>query len=179
MDDAAFVNGEFRREVRLKLWEKFCHFDLAIFWGAIFLFCLILWAMVGFRLLGPKAYMPPVVPVAFGVLTGLCYWLLKRGMAFRRLETGQDAEKNFRLVQAKAIEKGWIIQFSNEGESILARTPRDSAWIWRGERVSIYFEGQVVWVNSIADPALPMTSFANLVRNKWNMDAVADAIGMS
>ncbi len=93
----------------------------------------------------------------FGLLMsgslGLVFWRAQRhDLCFERVPTPADANSNFETVRAAAERSGWLILREERGRRLDAQTP--GSRFAAGERVSVQFRGNEVWVASICDPGV-------------------------
>ena len=97
---------------------------------------------------------------------------LRRQLRFQIVTTSRTASENYVRVLSSVTNKGWTIRMHEENHFILCFTPMSPFSF--GDRVTIYFKNQDVWVNSICEPSKPMGGLFG--PHKKNVDVVQAAV---
>lgn len=160
-------------ELQLSLWHKLSHFGFI---------CFLLFISFVMMSIGVFFYFKdgrnPFVPAMIYVVTGpvlLCipfYILLKNRLKFKILHSKLGHDQLITELKKLCKEEGWFIAY-NKGNTFIAKT-KASLTSW-GERVTILFNGDEIYVNSISDPS-DRPSLIAIGPNRHNLKVVTDLI---
>jgi len=107
------------------------------------------------------------IPIAY-----LLYRIQTKALRFTKATTPQPADKNFSLLRSLALEQEWKPINELPGVKIVLRTKGFPATLssW-GEQVTVLFQDQNIYVNSICDPSKHSSMFAG-GRNQENIQRI-------
>lgn len=108
------------------------------------------------------------------LLTFLTYKLQKRRLAFKSIETGLKKSELNDIIRKVGLEHKWILLSVNEN-SIVAKTTPGYFPVSGRERITILFDQNKVFINSICDP-LKTSRLLSLGQNKRNENRLLDVI---
>lgn len=156
-------------------WAKSTHYSIAFF------FLIFPAIFIGFQLVGYLKGDPPfdwatavwiiVVPAVLGFLT---FWLQKRKLRFKSIQTTLTRAQVEAIIERVADELEWKGHFVNS-HIYIARTHPSLFSGSRGEEITILLPGDRVLINSICDPE-KKSSLTAAGRNWENVDMVTESI---
>ena len=161
-------------EPRLKLsgMAKFTYFSPLIFVGSLPIIGLFV------QLFGQGKSDLTLLIIIPMPLVAFLYWFQNRSLRYQRIHTTHSAEENFHSVVSLAHRENWKIKTKRTSEFIQAKVqgfPKTLSW---GEQVSVQFDGNDVYVNSICDPD-ERSSISSFGQNTENVESVVKAISAS
>lgn len=107
------------------------------------------------------------------IIIGFLFLLLQRGrLKFKVLTTTLSQKELTEYIERLCKEWDWKPYFHNKNVFIAKTKRGGGSW---GEQVTILYNGNEVWVNSICDPD-KKGSLVSFGRNRQNVQAVADLI---
>jgi ABC-type multidrug transport system fused ATPase/permease subunit len=110
-------------------------------------------------------------------LAAFLYWYLNRTLRYQLIRTTHSAEENFHAVVSLAHRENWKIKVKRTGfiRAKVGGFPKTMSW---GEQVSVQFDGNDVYVNSICDPD-ERPSISSYGQNAENVESVVRAVSES
>ncbi len=154
--------------------DRFWYFSSAAFFYFAAGLVVYLWLEA---ILSPESLLTQDAPklaigAAFAVVLALAvHWKLNRDLDFFVVHAPRSEDANFELVLAAAKREHWSVTHKRAGDYIQCQSsPRGFPF---GERITVRFVGNKVYVNSIFKPKGKGTS---LGRNKRNRQVVAKAV---
>lgn len=165
----------YKNEVKLTIWEKLNHFGLVGFQSII----------IGLYLNGfVRDHWNKTLNSSDELLIGvftililipiLTYILLRHRLKFKSLETGLKRSELNELIRKTGIKYKWTLLSVNE-YCIVAKTNPRYFPVNRGERITIIFEQNRVFINSICDP-VKSSPFLSFGQNKRNVNRLMEVI---
>ena len=164
-----------KNEVKLTIWEKLNHYGIVIFQLII----------EGLYLIGfVRDHENKPLKSSDGLFIGvfvilililfLTYKLLRHRLAFNSIETSLKRTELNEIIRKVGIEHKWILLTVNEN-CIVAKTKPGYFPFWQGERITILFDQNKVFINSICDP-VRTNRLLSLGQNRRNVNTLMDKI---
>ena len=164
-----------KNEVKLTFWEKLNHYGIVIFQLIIEGF--YLYGFVRDHLNNSLKSSDELLIGVFIILTiipFLTYLLLRHRLKFKSIETGLKRSELNDIIRRTGIGYKWTLLTVND-YCIVAKTNPRYFPVSRGERITIIFEQNKVFINSISDPvkSSPLLSFG---QNRRNVNRLIEGI---
>ena len=164
-----------KNEVKLTIWEKLNHYGIVVF--QLIVAVLYLTGFIRDHVnktinSTDEIYIAGLIVLIF--ISFLTYKLLRHRLTFKSIETGLKRSELNDIIRKAGIEHKWILVNVNE-YSIVARTNPGYFPVSRGERITIIFEQNKVFINSISDP-VRTSRFLSMGQNKRNVNRLMEVI---
>ena len=164
-----------KNEVKLTIWEKLNHYGIVVF--QLIVAVLYLTGFIRDHVnktinSTDEIYIAGLIVLIF--ISFLTYKLLRHRLTFNTIETGLKRSELNDIIRKAGIEHKWILVNVNE-YSIVARTNPGYFPVSRGERITIIFEQNKVFINSISDP-VRTSRFLSMGQNKRNVNRLMEVI---
>jgi hypothetical protein len=175
MTPAAIKQSLESGKLALSGWEWFTHFEPAF--ALAFIASLMPAFSVYDLLTVGEIVLPDSVPKVFFVATVipataavLLYTYRQRELILTRIDTDRSRQEITTAIVELAGKNDWEVRNKTKRYMVLRTHPRFWSGSW-GERMTVLFEKDKVWVNSICDPE-KQASVVSMGRNRQNVAAL-------
>lgn len=162
-------------ELKLEIWEIIHHFYIV---GFILILPVSLLGFHLFDIYNGKTsqlkegeiwfyIIPPILSILF-------YYYQKNRLKFKIVNTNLNRNEIASIIEKVGTELKWIPYIVNEKVIIAKTNPSFLSGSW-GEKITILFDSNKVYINSICDPDKRI-SISSMGRNKENMNKLAEEI---
>lgn len=169
--DASIASGR----LHLTLQQKITHyFPISI--GFIFpIVCIVLLLKAYFKNEPfPQRMQNPWIWVISIILAIVIYWIQHKRLKLKTIETSLNHEDSLMIARSAVEKLNWNTKINNK-RVIIAKTFNGLlAGSW-GEQITIIFDGNKIYINSICDPD-KKSSLASFGNNKKNVTALLHEI---